>query len=320
VGASARLGVLDGVGILTLAAGPLEVVVAPERAMAGVSVRFEGRPYVGATPVLPSVAAGPTGGVPLLHPWANRLSADRFVVPGTDRSIDLEGVAGLRRDAHGLALHGTAVAVDGWDLTWLEVDEEGDGVVAEGVLAFDRRPELLAGFPFPHRVHVRWEVLDAGHPDGTDRPLARVTTAVVPMGDAEVPVAFGWHPYLALPGIDRSRWRLVLPERERLDLDDRGLPTGDEDYEPAEAEPLGARTFDDCYRLGTDRTVGLAAEDRWVALSFDEGFPYVQVYAPADDDVVALEPMTAPVDALVRGTTAWAVGAPATASFTIDCG
>ena len=36
--------------------------------------------------------------------------------------------------------------------------------------------------------------------------------------------------------------------------------------------------------------------------SFVEGYPYAQVYAPADDDVVALEPMTAPTNALVSGT------------------
>ncbi len=31
------------------------------------------------------------------------------------------------------------------------------------------------------------------------------------------------------------------------------------------------------------------------------GYPYAQVYAPDDDDVIALEPMTAPTNALVTG-------------------
>ena len=33
----------------------------------------------------------------------------------------------------------------------------------------------------------------------------------------------------------------------------------------------------------------------------DAGYPFAQVYAPSDDDVVAYEPMTAPTNALVAG-------------------
>lgn len=319
--ASVRAGVVDGVATLSLRAGPLEVVVAPERAMSGIALLVDGECFAGAVPAaVPDAQAGPVDGITLLHPWANRLSRDRFVVPGTDRTVDLGRATEVRRDAHGAPLHGTAFGVAGWDVTWLEVDEEGDGVVLEATLAFDRRPELLAAFPFPQRVHVRWEVLDVGHPDGGERPVVRVTTAVVATGEEPVPVSFGWHPYFRLPGIERSRWRLVLPEREHLVVDERGLPTGEEDYEPAEAEPLGDRSFDDAYRLGTERTVGLAAGDRWLALELDEGYPYLQVYTPPGGDTVALEPMTAPVDALVAGTTGWTAGAPASATFTIDCG
>ncbi|HSD76207.1 MAG TPA: aldose 1-epimerase, partial [Solirubrobacteraceae bacterium] len=40
---------------------------------------------------------------------------------------------------------------------------------------------------------------------------------------------------------------------------------------------------------------------RRIAVRFGPGYPVAQVYAPADDDVVCFEPMTAPVDALVSG-------------------
>jgi aldose 1-epimerase len=32
------------------------------------------------------------------------------------------------------------------------------------------------------------------------------------------------------------------------------------------------------------------------------GYPFAQLYAPEDDDVVAFEPMTAPTNALVSGS------------------
>jgi galactose mutarotase-like enzyme len=38
-------------------------------------------------------------------------------------------------------------------------------------------------------------------------------------------------------------------------------------------------------------------------VAFDGGYPYAQVYAPGDDDVIAFEPMTAPTNALVSGGT-----------------
>ena len=40
---------------------------------------------------------------------------------------------------------------------------------------------------------------------------------------------------------------------------------------------------------------------RRIELAFLRGFPFAQVFAPAEDDVVAFEPMTAPTNALVDG-------------------
>ena len=42
----------------------------------------------------------------------------------------------------------------------------------------------------------------------------------------------------------------------------------------------------------------LAGGGRRIELVFEEGYPYAQVFAPPDDDVVCFEPMTAPTDAL----------------------
>jgi galactose mutarotase-like enzyme len=44
-------------------------------------------------------------------------------------------------------------------------------------------------------------------------------------GDAPVPVTFGFHPYVTLPGLDRSQWLVELPVTSRMVLDERMLPT-----------------------------------------------------------------------------------------------
>ena len=100
-------------------------------------------------------------------------------------------------------------------------------------------------FPFPHRIEVTVAA--------RERQLA-IDTTIIPSGQRAVPVAFGWHPYLRLPGTPRRQWRLRLPARAHLALDDRGIPTGDEQSEAAEAEPIGRRKFDDLYGLGRSIT------------------------------------------------------------------
>ena len=73
-------------------------------------------------------------------------------------------------------------------------------------------------FPFPHRIEVTAIVArrraPRRHDDRPDRSPG-------------VPIAFGWHPYLRLPGRASQRWRLRLPRRRHLALDTRGIPTGD---------------------------------------------------------------------------------------------
>ena len=134
-----------------------------------------------------------------------------------------------------------------------------------------------------------------------------------------MPVSFGWHPYLRLPGVRRNAVRLVLPARRHLLLDDRGIPTGEGHKVSAESEPLGSRTFDDLYALGRERRLGIEGGGRAVRLLFDRNYGYAQVYAPPDQNVVCLEPMTAPVDALVTGACPYvSPGQSFTARFSVS--
>ena len=53
-------------------------------------------------PLASFMGTAKTGGVPLLHPWANRLRADRWSFDGRD--IDLGHVEGLKRDGNDLPM------------------------------------------------------------------------------------------------------------------------------------------------------------------------------------------------------------------------
>ena len=65
----------------------------------------------------------------------------------------------------------------------------------------------------------------------------------------------------------------------------------------------------------------LSGGDRRIEVNFDKGYPAAQIFAPSADDVVGIEPMAAPTDALRRGNYRMAVpGKPATAQFSIRVG
>ncbi len=116
-------------------------------------------------------------------------------------------------------------------------------------------------------------------------------------------MAFGWHPYLRLPGTPRSRWHLRLPSRTHLALDALGLPTGSEHAESEKRAPIGRRTFDDLYRLGRDRRLALVADDdSSITMRAGRGYAHAQVWVPPGRPFAALEPMTAPTNSLVDGT------------------
>ena len=116
-----------------------------------------------------------------------------------------------------------------------------------------------------------------------------------------MPVSFGYHPYFRLPGGRRAAWRLLLPRRRHVELDERGIPTGQSTEAPAEAEPIGARTFDDLFELIGDRRLAIQHGTRRLTVHFGDGYPFAQVYAPPGAGFACLEPMTAPTNALVAG-------------------
>lgn len=232
---------------------------------------------------------GKTMGIPLLYPWANRVSSDDFEVPGTGVRIDLTGPRpGLRRDPNGLAMHGVLAAEAGW--SWQPADA---GAAVRGTLDFATRDDLRASFPFPHRVAYT-VALTGG--------ALSITTEVSAGAGSCLPVAHGLHPYLTLPGVPRADWEVTLPAREHLQLDGRGLPTGGSAREPAWHGVLGSRTFDDAYDgLPDGATWELAGGGRRIVTTFAQGYPAAQLFAPAEDAVICFEPMAAPTNALVTG-------------------
>jgi galactose mutarotase-like enzyme len=290
--------------VIALAAGPLEAVFAPEAGMICHSLRHEGEELLTQRDGVEGWArSGRTMGVPLLHPWANRLAEWDYEALG--RRVDLRPLEGavVKRDGEtGLAIHGVLPAA--WDVA----ENAGSRLQAE------RRPTdddgFRAAFPFPHVVRLEAEL--------SPRTL-RIATTVEAL-DGEVPVAFGFHPYVTLPGVPRADYALELPAMRRLALDERKVPTGAAEDAPAFEGPLGDADLDRGFDQVPDGAAfAVSGGGRRVVVRFEAGYPCAQVFAPPGKDLVCFEPMTAPANALRTGTFAVAApGRPYTAAFSIE--
>jgi galactose mutarotase-like enzyme len=254
--------------------------------MLGASLQHRGEEILRRIDDLEKAAAkGSTAGIPLLHPWANRLSGLRYRAAGREVVLDLHSPL-LHLDEHGLPMHGVPWARLAWEVT----EAAPDHLAAR--LDWNR-PELLAIFPFPHLLRVEASL----QPDGLT-----IRTTLEATDEGPVPVSFGFHPYVGLPGLARAEWRLSLPAMRRLELDRNGIPTGEEKAFGGFDGPLGDAAFDDGFALLSAAGVfTLAGGGRKVTVEFLSGYPFAQVFAPAGKNFIALEPMTAPTSALTTG-------------------
>jgi aldose 1-epimerase len=275
---------------VTLAAGALEATFVPSLGMVGASLRHAREELLDRRAGLRAYRdKGTVMGVPLLHPWANRLARDELILGG--HRVRLPGPPSVWRDEHGLPIHGLLGAHPGWSVH--EADADGHAARLIARLDFAADPRLMAVFPFPHEI-----VLEATLSAGS----LRIATTVRATGAVAVPIAFGFHPYFRIPRVDRADWRVHLPARRHLELDEFAIPTGGGSRESAVDFRLAGASFDDGYdRIDEGATFSVAGGGREIRVSFDAGLPAAQVFSPPGAPFICFEPMTAPTNALCSG-------------------
>ena len=149
-----RVDGLDGLALLSHARD-LRVAFAPAAGMVAYSLTHRGEELLGLRGGLTAYRQrGSSFGIPLLHPWANRLAGLSYAVGG--RSVELDGDAPLHLDANGLPIHGVVAASPYWRETGRT---PGNGSAAiGGRLDYAAHEDLMSAFPFPHELHVEAEL------------------------------------------------------------------------------------------------------------------------------------------------------------------
>jgi aldose 1-epimerase len=282
-----RFGAWKGQPSITLVAGEHDATFLPGCGMLCASLRHRGDEYIAWPRTLAQFLEGRMTAVPFVHPWGNRLERREYRVGRRD--VDLRGLD-LPSDPNGLPMHGNLRGA-AFEVVRAEADARAARLVAR--LDYGARPDLLRAFPFPHVVTIEAKLDERG---------LRLTTEIEPTGRAAVPVSFCWHPFVQVPGAPRAAWELRWPKCDRLPVDARVIPTGARVPQPAERAALADRTFDDHYALGSDRRFSLRAGPHGIDFRFGPTYPFAQLYVPKRGNFAAIEPMTATIDALGRGT------------------
>ena len=293
--------------ILRDPSSPMTATFVPSAGMIGTSLSDGGVELLGQRRGLQAyLSTGKTTGIPILYPWANRLSANSYAVDGSVVTLT-SGTGGVRTDEHGVPIHGVLAAYPGWQVT-AQTDHR---LTAE--LDFGAKPRLLASFPFPHQLELDISL--------AERTLT-IRTTVTPTTAADVPLCYGFHPYVQLPEVPRAQWQLETPAMEHVPVDAWGIPTGITEPHPAQVQPLGGKVIDEGYdEVPKGAVFAVSGGGRRIEVCFEEGYPAAQIFAPATDDVICFEPMAAPTNALRRGVYRVAhPGQPAVAAFSIRVG
>jgi aldose 1-epimerase len=244
------------------------------------------------TEPFPADATPPSGCGIVLVPWPNRVKDGKWEHDGTARQL------AITEPPKGNAIHGL-LRYRPYTLV-----ESSESSVTQSASIY---PEL--GYPFELSTTVRHSLGEDG---------LTVTHTIENVGDAAAPVAVGSHPYPKIGDVPTGDLTVTVAAETHLDVDERSNVVGESAVAGTAFDLRSGRRiselklddgFADVTFVGGRAEHVLAADDgRSVIVWGDDSFRYVQVFTSrvfatdtSSDVAIAVEPMTAPANALNTG-------------------
>lgn len=243
-------------------------------------------------------------GIPILFPWANRLSEWKIPLnKNTDETnlskandfhfIESKNRADIFTDSNGLPIHGFLLKRD-----WQLIEQSGRHLR----MRFEATEADQLIFPFAYSLEVAFSLFE-------NKLQIRF---LIENGNQSLPVSFGFHPYFRLSALCDSvkDVRLYLPLESHIDTNSNLIPTGSCDpihgFWPSSMN--GARRFtelDDGFFLqqqeaGQNYEIRIEGPKSKLRLTLSSEFQVTVIYSPANQDFVCIEPMTAPTNGLLQ--------------------
>ncbi|MDY6055368.1 aldose 1-epimerase family protein [Micrococcus sp.] len=233
----------------------------------------------------------PAGNGIQMSPWPNRVAGGRWTLDGAEQQLD------ITEPARGNASHGLLRN------THLVAEERQEHAVT---LRGEIHPQH--GWPFRMTHRVRYELAEDGG--------LTVTMSLTNLTDRPAPAAFGAHPFLRLGQVPSDQLRLRVDAAERVLTGEDLIPTGtgpvegtEDDFRSGRVLGAGARDVALTGLVpdadGLHRAHLVAPDGRSVTLWSEPAFAWTHVFVtdrlPQRPTAVAVEPLTAPANALNTG-------------------
>ena len=230
----------------------------------------------------------------LLFPFVNRLDRGQYAHLGKSYQFALNE-SGLQNSLHGFLFH-TPVKVNAHF-------PKKDEVVVTIHYKYDGSVEA---YPFTMDVDVEYRLNDSNG--------LTVAFNVINLDSQTAPIAIGWHPYFMLRG-NSAEWKMKLPEVRHVAVDQRMLPTGHKNAFDTfnKLAKLDGTALDHCFQIDLSRQpIDKTSSTLLWSDEFDYGleiwqdigeqaFNYLQVCIPPTRDCIAVEPVSANINAFNNG-------------------
>jgi aldose 1-epimerase len=217
-----------------------------------------------------------------LTPWVNRIRNGNYSFEGRNYQLP------INEPKLGNAIHGL-LARKRFRCTAYE-STENEAFVQIGY-AYTGEEKA---YPFPFTFSISYRFEKAGG--------LLVNFNAENTGKGNMPFACGWHPYFGFPSTKLEDLTIHFHSRLRYLSDSQMIPLQEEAFERTETIDLGKEKLDHVFLLhpAEKHVTELHDTTRGISLFIQQSsvlFPYLVVFAPDEQDAVAIEPMTANTDA-----------------------
>lgn len=225
------------------------------------------------------VATNPYHPSALLSPWVNRVRNGNYSFEGRNYQLP------INEENLGNAIHGLLARKP------FSYQIEGSKAIVRYVYQAEEK-----AYPFPFETTLTYE-FDANN-------VFRMQFEAKNTGEGNMPFACGWHPYFKLPEGELPDWKIRFESLSKFHSDSQMIPMREEPYDASPGVNLGEETLDNVFRLipmDQHRTVFESGQSKLTLEQSSIDFPFLVVFAPENENCLAIEPMTANTDAFNTG-------------------
>lgn len=226
----------------------------------------------------------------ILFPYPNRLEDGKYTFEGKSYQWPINQPE-TNNQLHGMVFNHP------FDVVRADVSESVATVELKH--AYDGALEY---YPFAYDLHVTYTLSTSG---------LEVRFKVVNTGSGNLPFGLGWHPYFQIDKLPVKEYVIEAHDLEAIPLSERSLPTGERFDLGNCSLDLAEQVLDNAYEIRSlpnsctlDVKSGLS-----LSISGSESMNFLQIFTPPGGESVAIEPMTANVNAFNNGNGTKILGA-----------